>query len=1503
METSIDNNASQTWQKNLDSNASDLKTDFPPKVSDSVTNKESSLDSTSKDIRADKTNNKRISLACMLCRRKKIKCDSILPHCTNCKNRGTQCIYAKERKRGRPPRVYTYGDLIPPGKPIAPEVQSAIEDAIINSSLLTNNINNALNHEISNDPPQQIHKDPPSTALSNTPNFYLKDSQDYLNSTQISAFSYGNTFEQKGPNNLIPTANPKYPLSTNPLKNNTANFYPRIDDKLLDSHSYPAKNSYHRNSLEKGIKAPKNTHYPPSYEIPQYPEIVLNESTDRFFNLFLSQIPIFNKNPLIDSISNKTIPLPLYLVILAVGTNNLNEGINLARICSNLILLNTTIDPQIHPIKYHLYQAQTLFILSVFYFMISEYTVSSLMHKKALDHIINGNLISIDLEATPGLGTTSSSSSSSYNLFEIQSGFNYANNKPLSNDLLEEVRRICWMIFVLDRKLALVHGHDISLYISHMSINLPEENPELDSCTTSDSDLQVDDHKPYQSFLVRSFQQAISAGTTNKTPQLIESQSPKLPNSEKSIIIKYIVSALKIDCFFQFIKEINNKQTPLISLNELFNSLKISNSITSDSSNKRRSFSQNNSGSYKGSFSSSKPKNASPNDQYNQTSTSKKSGRNSAGQYLFDSFSRQYENWLNSALPVFNKGMSFKPLNSSSKPLSYISNTISFCEKIMYNEISFISYILICFSYILETDYNSIFFSYDKEYHSWIDFTINCMTQFKNKNSESDSFYKFLESNNSLFDFRKSSTEAFEKQKSIVLEIVSLLISSTFHGFTFENQCYKILPSVSRNSNKLLIDKTNELFIKLKISSQDSPYYHLPDLVFEPRVIDSLKNTPEVDTSAYLDSNHPISTLNIEKSPSSCSSPSNSNKQKSLPTRPLEYWKKSVDIAFFNAASCADFARTLAFASVLSINLSKDPTEKSQSASSNVSSSALECLRYSLSSSIGIVSSARVLLTCYKLFPIMEAANACILGFDGHKSEPCLLKLKRVNLKNPSTRFDANNESKPAVWYVLNANSEKIHSKNDSKSDMNAKNYTASTVNKNADALNDSISSLLMPYRISDILHGLAALLSLMETMRSFWNFDSELTKFEIAISKIQEPPKNESISHNLSQLNYLPHNNESIAPNVVGIKPARSNASNENELIELNHNTRVNSERNSVESEIIEPTIIPPKQSNGTMNALLNETEITRNENPKKRVNQFDKLDKMDSSYFDIILDDEQPQNRLFSSFSNSLKSKNSRKPTDNNVYQRGQPSAYSKLPAHSATRSRRPSNSNVTSRPAPGYHQRISISSQISSDGYNPGISSEDKINHRPSFNYKSTINYQTNPPNRDQNVAEYPYSKQNYTYHNEATANDSWPSYYRNSSAHHSQPLSANEPCESDGRNYYYQKESSNFYERANVSHTNNFSNQEYDNVVRNNIPVNSSINSRILNPARNDDPYKFNSHTNNPFPRLSSNPHIPDNNNLHPDAHRFEERKSISKSSYTELNSGKTSLPSIKALGLS
>ncbi|KAJ2415038.1 hypothetical protein GGI10_001967 [Coemansia sp. RSA 2530] len=66
---------------------------------------------------------RRLNQACLLCRRKKIRCDSSQPSCSNCQRRGIQCIYPEVRKRGRPPRMYTFADFALPGQPLPPELQ------------------------------------------------------------------------------------------------------------------------------------------------------------------------------------------------------------------------------------------------------------------------------------------------------------------------------------------------------------------------------------------------------------------------------------------------------------------------------------------------------------------------------------------------------------------------------------------------------------------------------------------------------------------------------------------------------------------------------------------------------------------------------------------------------------------------------------------------------------------------------------------------------------------------------------------------------------------------------------------------------------------------------------------------------------------------------------------------------------------------------------------------------------------------------------------------------------------------------------------------------------------------------------------------------------------------------------------------------------------------------------------------------------------------------------
>ncbi|PIA19494.1 hypothetical protein COEREDRAFT_90239 [Coemansia reversa NRRL 1564] len=65
---------------------------------------------------------RRLNQACLLCRRKKIRCDSVHPSCSNCQRRGIHCIYPEVRKRGRPPRMYTFADFAVPGQPLPPEL-------------------------------------------------------------------------------------------------------------------------------------------------------------------------------------------------------------------------------------------------------------------------------------------------------------------------------------------------------------------------------------------------------------------------------------------------------------------------------------------------------------------------------------------------------------------------------------------------------------------------------------------------------------------------------------------------------------------------------------------------------------------------------------------------------------------------------------------------------------------------------------------------------------------------------------------------------------------------------------------------------------------------------------------------------------------------------------------------------------------------------------------------------------------------------------------------------------------------------------------------------------------------------------------------------------------------------------------------------------------------------------------------------------------------------------
>lgn len=48
----------------------------------------------------------KVTLACALCRKKKVKCDGIQPSCSRCKSIGNCCQYSEPPKKRGPPKGY-----------------------------------------------------------------------------------------------------------------------------------------------------------------------------------------------------------------------------------------------------------------------------------------------------------------------------------------------------------------------------------------------------------------------------------------------------------------------------------------------------------------------------------------------------------------------------------------------------------------------------------------------------------------------------------------------------------------------------------------------------------------------------------------------------------------------------------------------------------------------------------------------------------------------------------------------------------------------------------------------------------------------------------------------------------------------------------------------------------------------------------------------------------------------------------------------------------------------------------------------------------------------------------------------------------------------------------------------------------------------------------------------------------------------------------------------------
>ncbi|OLY85506.1 hypothetical protein AYI68_g308 [Smittium mucronatum] len=1236
-------NPSTTSNSNTSLNLNIKLVQDEPNNQDLLASKENQIESSKTSFKnaykSSRSGHKRISLACMLCRRKKIKCDSGLPQCLNCKNRGAQCIYAKERKRGRPPRVYTYGDLIPPGKPIAPEIQSAIEDAIINSNLLNSNIASSLTIDRGDSSPtskslaSKIYKKEDHIASDINPSdsilFHEKNSLEFINS------SYDTENSNSCSANVFGGVRSHYKDDINERQRlgPSHNTDIRMDGILADSEvNFP-----YRNSIKMTDNEALSTKYPFTPLDSYFQEVIPCEASDRFSNLFLSNAPIFNRDLFLKSVSNKTISPILWLAVLASGSNDLDFGLKCARMCLNHVLLGSTSSVHFQDPYHCLAQSQTLFVLSTFYFLISDYSTSFILIQKASDYIINGNLVSIDFKKRE--------SSSSYSFFQ-----NNKNPKHLSNitdkEFYEGVRRICWMIFVLDRKISLVSGHSPSLSLSVESVNFPEENPEWDFGVNPDSKSAKENQEPYQSFLVRSFQQAVSTGGSSGAKKIIRNESfDCLPTKSsflgKCVILKYISFAIKLDRLFKLFKDIDDI---LIPSNSASNSYLVSNS-----NNTRRD-----------SMNSSNPNIYSSNclnfESINQNSLKKGSyfsnlvspGVNSnsinespdrSNLHLLQELNRQFLTWLESSMCTSENGTFLKPFNPSprSQPYSHIDHTIEFCERLSFNKISMFSYVSMSFDLVLGADYKSIISNPSDECKPWIKFFVSTMHQSKNKQLDSFLFKKNVNQNSNLFNTPDSVGGISEKQKSLILDTTSLLISSTFYKLFFESDQYTISPSISRNINKLLVNRINDTFLCIKSLGSEEPYFHLPDLIFDSAVINPQRFARHTNLPPNLNDVY-------QKNPSIPQKVSAHNQYDSVNSslgfrlESLKYWKKSVDLAFFTAASCADYARTLAFASVLTINLTKNLPDSLPQSASNYSSSALECLRYNIDSPLVILSSARVLTTCYSMYPIMEAADACITGHNDFEYGSTHLKLKRVNFKNSNSLKktpDNCNDNKPAVWYVFN-DSDKAHSKDDYKAGFRSQDNKPPFLNDRSEQTNEFISNLLMPYRISDILHGLAAVLSLMESMRAYWNFDLELSKFEKLISNIQDQGRGETNKKSGCSSSYP--SDSSQKPGIFDSNHYSNEISSDNDILELNQETRVNTTRNSIDSrsseEILGSTQFIHSAGNGDQ-GLKNDFA--------KRMSQLDRFNKPNSADFDVDQGDQSIHQRLSSSFSHSLKSKGS--------------------------------------------------------------------------------------------------------------------------------------------------------------------------------------------------------------------------------------------------------------------
>ncbi|PVU91766.1 hypothetical protein BB559_003993 [Furculomyces boomerangus] len=1276
-------------KRNLSLSTSSPTPSSPKKQKLPRTNQDDSALLSTESKNTDSTKNKRISLACMLCRRKKVKCDSIQPQCTNCKNRNAQCIYAKERRRGRPPRVYTYGDLIPPGKPIAPEVQSAIEDAIISSRIHSHSHKHPsppdtkadhTKENTNHSPRNKLHR-----ARTDISSLTIDTSNTQTNHTKYTSFVYESNPLQPGSDFA-----PKY--STNHTKLNLP-FQTNINPHMSNSKNFFDTN-IHKSPLQY------------SSNIEQHPEILPGKFSENFINLFLPQIPLFSKSSLLKKINDKSISPLLWTSVCATGSDNKSESNFYANLVFQSLVINDHPTPYKDIIQHNLPILQALIIISSYYLLTLDYTRSHLCLKKAVCLMISKNLSNVDLKK-PKPDTA--------NLPQIEKLPTFSKKYLYEPDIYEidkntkeEIRRSCWMLFFLDRRLSIETNNSVSIPVESMRLKLPKTKDgwDFDYIEQPKSDKNNGDQLNTRHMMARSFREAISSPTLQSTNQ--NGKSIKKDNFQRNpcIILQYIVSALRTDFFLLLLRDTELHMIPPMSLSDVYSSISGNTQGTQHISPVMNYYSPL--------FSHTLPRPMALGDKDSMfiSFQTKEQIKPNYSPWLY-SIKRHNDLWTNSIKKNYGFG-SISTLQSSWTQGSYDVNkpstfhTTNFSNKLLTLETPMLSYSLLSLVSITESNINHDLLAFSKKYPHWSKFVLWSMDQYRNPNLTHHELFSISERKSiSLKSDPSDSTELVYNSHNVkyefVLQLVSLLIGTTFSQFFLEEKPQIISPCMSKTALKLLYDKSKDFTQNLISNSEYENIKPIYKLLQSPNFtnyeIEKPLENKDTDINTF---NRTISLVNIKNSISDLGKPSrtvnegkvmnnyinpsladpnarnyfhqrsesefnghytpikNHHSTNSINTIPkvqnqsftntnqsglnhkytpiapnsslteplsetnsfvcLESWKKSTELALSTAAACADFARTLAFTSVLSIKLSSSEFRPMSPSTPVCATTALECFRYNFSSPIAVVGAIRILLTNYSLFSSLVSARASVSeenDFSYRNSDLILKKMvfkgKNNLSRNPKENSEyslLSNNSKSAVWYVCQQdkhdsvietpsinNGHKTNTKSTNDDSIDTLKSKANNMGKN---LKSNTAELIVPCSITDILHGLAALMSLMESMYTFWGFESELVNFEKIISFIQNDPAPETPTGS----NDTFYNRNSLSPTAthtranseINLTPEaqynkesfHSKHSNSGILPVFDHSPDGNQYVNAIDRDFTKNKSLPERENNGPSNTSI---------------------------------------------------------------------------------------------------------------------------------------------------------------------------------------------------------------------------------------------------------------------------------------------------------------------------